>query len=382
MAANLNKYFKRTSALLILLQLIALLSQKKIGILCKTTSMLKGHGDDIYSQNISVRYNFSSNVWHYPYIEQLKKHLTGEFDCLVSYPEPEADSLRNILQKTHQLNQNQVIVTNGATEAFYMIANAWHSARSTIAVPSFSEYEDAAKHAGHTCQFVTARSFEGISALPADLVWLCNPNNPDGFVFPIDLLLKLLADFPERIYIIDEVYIDFSSKAESLIQYLHTFDNLIIVKSLTKLYSIPALRLGYLLCSEKLYPRLIAQKQPWSVNSLAIEAGTYVLNSASLSYEIEEYKKGIKQFGQMLSEIEGLEVCESDANFFLCRLEDGQAGTLKEYLLDKFGILIRDASNFRALNDKYFRVSCLSDEINRFFCKTVSEWITAVVVKS
>lgn len=338
--------------------------------------MLHGHGDDIYFLQKKVRYNFSSNVWQYPFNDELKKHLSQKLDCLHSYPEPAAESLKSLLQKKHSVGNSQLIVTNGATEAFYMVAKAWQGGRSLIAVPSFSEYEDAARHAGHECIFIEERTAEIIAGVPADLVWLCNPNNPDGFVYSADMLLTLLRRFPERVFVIDEVYIDFAERAESLCCYVSELPNLIIVKSLTKKYTMPALRLGYLLCSTVLYQRLIAQKQPWSVNSLAVEAGKYVLNAPDCELQLIHYKKECRSFFEMLSAVGGVEVADSDANFFLCRLKHGSVAVLKEYLIDQHQMLIRDASNFRSLNNSFFRVCSLGSKADALFCEALRHWVS------
>lgn len=115
--------------------------------------MLFGHGDDFYNSKNEVKINFSSNVWHGANLEKLKEHLIEHFDSLTHYPEPDAGSLKRLLARRYEINEENVLVTNGSTTAFYMIAQTWKDATSMIVIPSFSEYEDACTLHGHTVSF-------------------------------------------------------------------------------------------------------------------------------------------------------------------------------------------------------------------------------------
>lgn len=105
--------------------------------------MLFGHGDDFYNSQNEVKINFSSNVWHGANLEKLQVHLNEQFNKLTRYPEPDAASLKRLLARRYEIKEENVVVTNGSITAFYLIAQAWRGAKSMIAVPSFSEYEDA-----------------------------------------------------------------------------------------------------------------------------------------------------------------------------------------------------------------------------------------------
>ena len=105
--------------------------------------MLFGHGDDFYNSQNEVKINFSSNVWHGANLDKLKEHLNEHFSKLTRYPEPDAASLKRLLARRYEIKEENVVVTNGSITAFYLLAQAWRGAKSTIAVPSFSEYEAA-----------------------------------------------------------------------------------------------------------------------------------------------------------------------------------------------------------------------------------------------
>ena len=107
--------------------------------------MLFGHGDDFYNSQNEVKINFGSNVWHGANLDKLKEHLNEQFSKLTRYPEPDAASLKRLLARRYEIKEENVVVTNGSITAFYLLAQAWRGAKSTIAVPSFSEYEDACR---------------------------------------------------------------------------------------------------------------------------------------------------------------------------------------------------------------------------------------------
>ena len=105
--------------------------------------MLFGHGDDHYNSQKEVKINFSSNVWHGVDLRTLREHLNEQFYELTRYPEPDASSLKRLLARCYEVEEENIVVTNGSITAFYLLAQTWKGAKSAIAVPSFVEYEDA-----------------------------------------------------------------------------------------------------------------------------------------------------------------------------------------------------------------------------------------------
>lgn len=107
--------------------------------------MLFGHGDDHYNSQKEVKINFSSNVWHGADLRTLREHLNEQFYELTRYPEPDASSLKRLLARCYEVEEENIVVTNGSITAFYLLAQTWKGAKSAIAVPSFAEYEDACR---------------------------------------------------------------------------------------------------------------------------------------------------------------------------------------------------------------------------------------------
>ena len=160
--------------------------------------MLYGHGDDFYNAKNEVKINFSSNVWHGANLDKLKEHLIEHFDKLTRYPEPDAATLKRLLARRYEIKEENIVVTNGSITAFYLLAQAWRGAKSMIAIPSFSEYEDACRLHEHEISFFpTSDDLSELSLEGQDFCWICNPNNPDGKLIHRTELLRLISANPQ-----------------------------------------------------------------------------------------------------------------------------------------------------------------------------------------
>ncbi|WP_321281841.1 aminotransferase class I/II-fold pyridoxal phosphate-dependent enzyme [Marinifilum fragile] len=337
--------------------------------------MLQGHGDDGYKYKQEIKANFSTNIWYGGYSEELKQHLINNWNTIDSYPEASAESFINVLAKDLKVESDMLLAVNGATEAFYLIAQCFNNSSSTVIIPTFSEYEDACKINNHKLNFINWKDLSSSSSFNTDLIWICNPNNPTG-----DILLKkdldiLLKNHPNSVFVLDEAYIDFTDAISSSIDLIKKYQNLIIVKSLTKNFSIPGLRLGYLIANKVLVQKIEFYKAPWTVNSLAIEAGKYLIQHKSdVLPPVKHYKSSTEKFTKKLAEISGIKIHPTKTSYFLIELEKGDSTELKNYLVSEFGILIRDAKNFRGLNSSYIRVATLNEEKNQLLIDALQKW--------
>ena len=339
--------------------------------------MLYGHGDDLYNARNKVSINFSSNVWHGANLSDLRAHLQETFYDLTGYPEPDAASLRFLLADLNEIDERNVIVTNGSITAFYLIAQAWQGAKSIIRVPSFAEYEDACRLYNHRVSFFSsAMDVKEISLSRQDICWICNPNNPDGKLVKRADLIYLLETYPETIFVIDQAYVDFTSEDLLHPSDVQAFKNLIIIQSISKAHNIPGLRIGYLVAPENITERIRHYIIPWSVNTIAIETGKYVLtHPEQFVLPLQAWRDETKRFMAHLRDIPDLEVLPTEVTFFLARLRKGKASDLKRFLVEDAGILIRDASNFRTLDEGYFRLSTQLPEENEKLIQGVEKWL-------
>lgn len=328
--------------------------------------MLGGHGDELFKLSAPLRANFSSNVWHRPMPEEFYAHLRDTVSRLSNYPAPSAEPLAELIARWHGLDAAQVLVCNGATEAFYLIAQAHRGSASLIAVPSFAEYEDACKVHSHRISYVeystlVARSFDA-----QDMVWLCTPNNPDGTVLDTAFVLRGARQHPQTVFVVDEAYSAFSPESESVVAHIAQLPNLLAVKSLTKQFCIPGLRLGYVLGSAELIAKLRAVKMPWSVNSMAIAAGEYIFSHGCVhpDFDAAEAVRASEDLQARIGSLNGYRVHPTKCSYFLAVCERGTATELKQYLLAEHQLLIRDASNFRGLDAHCFRIAAQDAEKN------------------
>lgn len=334
--------------------------------------MLDGHGDDIKQQ---VEINFSSNVYYQGCDKGLLRHLSDSLYFLNRYPEVKAESLNQIIAENYGLPPDSVLAVNGAVEAIYLIAQAFANSKTTVFYPTFSEYEDACIINQHKVFTEPFSALNESCKISSRLAFICNPNNPTGNAIPANILCRIIKSNPDVIFIVDEAYDMFTPVDTSCVSLLPDTENLLIIRSLTKQFSIPGLRLGYVLSNAQVINKITKYKMPWTVNALAIEAGKYIYrNLISDTFPINELMKEALWLRSAISAIPGFKVFPSDTTFFTCVLLNRKASELKEFLLNNYGILIRDASNFRGFSYGHFRLAVQNHEHNLILLKALKEW--------
>ena len=277
--------------------------------------MIYGHGDDVFRYGDQVKLNFSSNVYNGADLSGLKDYLMQHFDVVGHYPEPRPHQLECLLAESLGVPDNTIMVTNGANEAIYLIAQLYKGWSSVIPQPTFNEYEDACKTFSHLVSYDSADELE---VLPDDR----------------------------------QSYADYTLHPTLEPKELANYYNVLLIHSLSKRYCIPGLRLGYIYSSPIIIDRLQHIRQPWTVNALAIEAGKYLVkHDPKMIPDLRAYLEEASRLHAELSAIEGLMVMDSGTNF-----------ELKKWLIEQHGILIRDASNFRGLDNHCFRVTARTKE--------------------
>lgn len=333
--------------------------------------MIEGHGDDLYRYSDKVKYNFSTNIVSDMDHGELVAYLSSVMSQIGSYPEPAPFSLEKKIAEKVGISPENVVVTNGATDAMYRIAHIYSGGISAIYKPSFREYQDACRVYDHEIRF-----FSNMMSVPeADCIWLCNPNNPTGEITGKSRLLQLASSRKESCIVIDQAYADYATLPVLSPKEAVAAGNIILLSSLTKRFAIPGLRIGYVVTSAELASKLRNVGMPWAVNTLAIEAGKYLLNHAE-DYAIDALTLNCEalRISEKFRDMD-IECLRTDCNFILCRLPEGTAADLKEYLIKNHGILIRDASNFEGLDERYFRVAAQTAMQNNLLIDAVREWV-------
>ena len=335
--------------------------------------MIFGHGDDSYRFGDKVKMDFSTNLPTFADLSALKTHLATRLDVIGSYPEPEAQELEGLLAEELGIQANSVLVTAGATEAIYLIAQLYHGWASIIPQPTFTEYADACKMHKHMVSYYDNDDME---LLPEKrLYWLCNPNNPTGNVMLKALMNHVIREQRNYIFIVDQSYEDYTLKSMLQPSEMQDCQNLILIHSMTKKYCVPGLRLGYITAPPLIIDRLKMLRMPWTVNALAIEAGKFLVrNHPQVIPNKKEYLEEAARLHDELNSTKGLMLMDTDTNFMLAYMEHGTAGQLKQWLIDNYGILIRDASNFHGLDNRCFRVSAQTPRENNVLIAALREY--------
>ncbi len=312
------------------------------------------------------------------------------------YPDPNPVDLRQELAQYvgHGVASENIILGNGSIELIYMITEIFPQPfKAIIPVPSFTEYEKAALRVRGEPVYVqlppdfSLNLDEIKKAITPEtrIVSICNPHSPSGLLYDRDTTLDLVEYCQKRnvIFSVDENYIEFAEKgeAETLAGDAKKYENLFVIRSVTKFYGMPGIRFGYAIASESLIDTLQTVRQPWSINGLAECATLAAIKDTEF---IENTKctiaKEKAQFVQLLNEIKDLKVFHSDANFLLVKILNPKLTSTKlREELGKEGLLIRDCCTFVGLDNSYFRLTVRSDEDNQRLVTALKEKIQAAI---
>lgn len=335
--------------------------------------MLEGHGDDGYRQGKEIAADFSTNVWFGGAPAGLKQYLFEAWEKVQRYPEVLGESLSRKIAQHYDLDPVQLLTVNGSTESIYLVAHAFRRKRATILIPSFAEYEDACRSQDMDISFISWAELHAGMQLDTDVFFICNPNNPTGEV--CSYLAELIRSHPQVCFVVDEAFIEFTLSIESVLQFVNEFDNLIVLRSMTKAYAIPGLRLGYIAAAPGCIELLKGGKLPWTVNALALEAGHFIFdNFDRLHLPLLQVLRDKDIFIQQLEATGLLSIYPGHTHFFLAETRIKNAALLKQFLLDEAGLLIRDASNFRGLGPGFVRIATLTDKKNELLISALKSW--------
>ena len=306
------------------------------------------------------------------------------------YPDPNPVNLRQELAQYvgHGVTQDNVLLGNGSIELIYMITEIFQQPfKAVIPVPSFTEYEKAVLRVRGEPVYVQlppdfSLNLDAIKkAITPDtrIVSICNPHSPSGLLYDQETQLDLVEYCQKRniIFSVDENYIEFAEKGEeaTLAGDVKKYENLFVIRSVTKFYGMPGIRFGYALACEDLIDTLQTVRQPWSINGLAECATLAAIKDTKF---IENTRITIAQekaqFAKTLREIKDLKVFHSDANFLLIKILTPKITSTKlREELGKEGLLIRDCSTFVGLDNSYFRLTVRSDADNQKLVASIKE---------
>lgn len=327
--------------------------------------------------------DFSSNVNPLGYPAEVRKLLKSWIKKIPVYPDQNSTRLKERLSSYVGVPTNNIVVGNGATEIIYNFCRACVSKTTKVLIPAptFGEYEAATRLCAGKPQFFKTMNFEDdllafIKKIPTNgLVFLCNPNNPTGILASKNSIMQIIksAKTKNTLVFVDECFMELTQDLQqSVIDQIHKFDNLFVLRSLTKSFGLAGLRVGYGVGNKKLTSVLNRINVPWNVSGLAQEAATTALSNKNFIAKTQKLIKKESTFlKNSISNLEGFSCLDTSVNFILIKTKKSSK-YLQKKLLQK-NILIRDCSTFRGLNQNYIRIAVKTHEENKKLVRALED---------
>lgn len=317
----------------------------------------------------------------------VKQAIQAAFSYVAAYPDPAYVDLREAIASHHSIPSNYVLAGNGGAELLTWAARdlADLSGPTFQLVPGFSDYARALSAFGGERSPVSLQLDEGWQfkgwednlsrAVPLNCCGflLNNPHNPTGALFLRERVRSLISKF--ALVVVDESFMDFllPEREQSVIDWVSEFDHLVVIRSLTKFYSMPGIRLGYAIAQPKTLKRWQSWRDAWTVNTFAAAAGVAALQDTAFQQKTWRWLSAENEFlFQGLSDLPSLNPLPSCANFFLVKTQCS-ATALQECLLQQHQIYIRDCISFAELGDRYFRVAIKSRTDNQRLLQALAD---------
>ncbi|WP_026326517.1 cobyric acid synthase [Paenibacillus ginsengihumi] len=357
-----------------------------------------GHGGDLWTaaeafgRSREQFLDFSSNMNPLGPPEAAERILRERWRDIVHYPDPAVRELSRRIAARHGVPEACVLVGNGAAELIDLAVRVLKPAVTGLVRPSFGEYEEAVRKAGGAIYDIRALpqrhfvvSAEALEQADrhCDLIFVGHPNNPTGRLLPEETTEWLKRRSGS--VIVDEAFIDFAPDEErrSLVKAAAESGHLLVIRSMTKFYSIPGLRLGYIVGAPDRIAALRRLQVPWSVNSPAQWIGCAVLSDREFAAKTLAWLAAERSWLTARLRELGLVVYESDANFLLLSLAPLGIGVKRlQEEMGRRGVLIRDASLFDGLDGSYCRLAVKQRADNERMLAVLGEAVSLLAAAS
>ena len=325
--------------------------------------------------------SFAANVNPLGVSFRLRETLANHIDAITTYPDREYTSLRTAISHYVDAPVDHILVGNGSTELISIFIQLRKPKKALIIGPTYSEYEREVSLGGGRCHYFPLKEADNFQlnldglfhelASDVDLLVICNPNNPTSSHIRRSDMRKILDVCKQKdiFVMVDETYVEFADDMDAItsIPLTDYYNNIIILRGISKFFAAPGLRLGYAVCgNKKLLNEINQKKNPWTINSLASIAG-------EIMFSDETYKNKTKtlistertRICKRLESCPNLKVYPASANFVLLKIlkEDITSEDLFEASIQK-GFMIRDCSTFPFLDNHYIRFCFMNPEQN------------------
>ena len=347
--------------------------------------MLNGHGGNIYEMARqlgcapSELSDMSNNINPLGPPPGVMNFLKDNIEAATRLPEVDNKELIKYFAEGFAIDPDCILAGNGTTQFIYMIPRVLETKRALILAPTYADYADACamQNVGPVF-FMTEESdnFQpDISKLSntingSDTVFICNPNNPTGFLIPRKELQGLCRSHPGKTFIVDESYLPFVNDGEKETMINSGLANVIVLISISKIFTIPGLRIGFVVAGAETIKKFRQYLLPWAVNSLAQAAVQYLVSEeAGAAMFIKKtrlfFESQKKAFYEKFEHAPEIKLLPSATPFILIKLPDfiSSGDVCARLARDK--ILVRDCSNFHGLSNRFIRISLKTRQENR-----------------
>lgn len=336
--------------------------------------------------------SFSANVNPLGVSYALRHTLADRIDVITGYPDREYTSLRHAIAAYTGTRPERVIVGNGSTELISLFIQIKAPKKALIIGPTYSEYErEVALKGGRSHYFPLKEEDDFVLNLDelkmrltadVDLLIICNPNNPTSSHITREQMRSILdiCKVQDIFVMVDETYVEFAENVDNItsIPLTHYYNNLLILRGVSKFFAAPGLRLGYGICgNQDLLSEINRRKNPWTINSLAVVAGEIMFFDEDYIRQTKELIHSERdRIMHILSSWSGVKAFPPSGNFVLVKIlkEDVTAMDLFEAAIRQ-GLMIRDCSTFPFLNNKFFRFCFMSPEKNDELLEVLKEFL-------
>ena len=355
--------------------------------------MLHGHGGNRmeFARQIGCSpqeiIDMSSNINPLGPPPGLINYLKGHVDAVSAFPEVDAREISRLFADSGRIDPKRVLAGNGTTQIIYSIPQILEVSKALIVGPTYSDYEDACYLQNVTTRFVFAeavRNFKiDINQIKLHLenvgaVFICNPNNPTGSLIALDALESLCRSYPQTYFIIDESYLPFVEGGDALSLRHLDCGNLIVLSSISKIFAIPGLRIGFMISAAPIIKRFKHFLQPWSVNSLAQLAVRHLMaNKEDADAFIEKTQHHIqaerRRFFDTAKDFQNINLFPSTTNFLMAQLPYDLRVEDVMNQLSRHKMMIRNCGNFNGLSSQFIRISLKTEEVNNMLAATLAK---------
>lgn len=309
-------------------------------------------------------------------------------DKLSVYPDPTGEPFLTAAATYHGVAQNTIFIGNGAAEILALLAQRYRERRAIIVHPTFSEYESTLDGTGATIIHIIAKESTQF-ALPvaeileamkeADVLYLCTPTNPTGILPNRADLIEIIRHGKEVHcdVVLDEAFIDFVDESYSFIPEVVENPHLIILRSMTKMYAIPGIRLGYVIANPMLINEINSVAPHWNVNGMAAHIGTLCLQEEEYRQQAILHSQTERQSMTVFLQSFGCTVTDSSANFLTFKPKDTQTAEVLYIDLIKQGIVLRHSKNFHGMDGNWLRIGMKKSADMLILKEELSQWFKA-----